>query len=199
MSEYITIPGRCGDAAIVRAGERIKIVNITGEQVVDTWAFNLRNPLEYMSMQHVRPDLNKGVPGPGDRLVTNCRRPVLTMLEDTSNGVHDTFMAACDIYRYMGLGVQGYHANCTDNMYAALRKLGIQLDFCPCPLNLWMNTPIVDNKAHWLPPLSKAGDYVVLEAHFDCVVVMSACPQDILPINGKNCVPSDIKYKVYAA
>ena len=69
----------------------------------------------------------------------------------------------------------------------------------PCPLNLWMNTPIVDNKAHWLPPLSKAGDYVVLEAHFDCVVVMSACPQDILPINGKNCVPSDIKYKVYAA
>ena len=44
MSEYITIPGRCGDAAIVRAGERIKIVNITGEQVVDTWAFNQRNP-----------------------------------------------------------------------------------------------------------------------------------------------------------
>ena len=33
MSESITIPGRCGDAAIVRAGERIKIVNITGEQV----------------------------------------------------------------------------------------------------------------------------------------------------------------------
>ena len=111
MSEYITIPGRCGDAAIVHAGERIKIVNITGEQVVDTWAFNLRSPLEYMSMQHVRPDLNKGVPGPGDRLVTNYRRPVLTMLEDTSNGAHDTFMAACDIYRYMGLGVQGYHAS----------------------------------------------------------------------------------------
>ena len=57
----------------------------------------------------------------------------------------------------------------------------------------------MDNKAHWLPPLSKAGDYVVLEAHFDCAVVMSACPQDILPINGKNCVPSDIKYMVYAA
>ena len=183
----------------MRAGERIKIVNITGEQVVDTWAFNLRNPLEYMSMQHVRPDLNKGVPGPGDRLVTNCRRPVLTMLEDTSNGVHDTFMAACDIYRYMGLGVQGYHANCTDNMYAALRKVGIQVDFCPCPLNLWMNTPIVDNAARWLPPLSKPGDHVLLEAHFDCVVVMSACPQDILPINGKNCVPSDVQYRVCAA
>ena len=157
MSEYTTIPGRCGDAAIVRAGERIKIVNITGEQVVDTWAFNLRNPQEYMSMQHMRPDLNKGIPGPGDRLVTNCRRPVPTMLEDTSNGAHDTFMAAWDIYGYMALGVQGYHANCTDNMYAALRKLGIQVDFCPCPLNLWMNTPIVDNKAHWLPPLARHG------------------------------------------
>ena len=30
MSDFITIPGRCGDAAIVRAGERIKIINITG-------------------------------------------------------------------------------------------------------------------------------------------------------------------------
>ena len=62
MSEYITIPGRCGDAAIVRAGERIKIVNITGEQVVDTWAFNQRNPQEYMSMQHVGPTSTKAFP-----------------------------------------------------------------------------------------------------------------------------------------
>ena len=26
---------------------------------------------------------------------------------------------------------------------------------------------------------------------------MSACPQDILPINGKNCTPSDVQYTVY--
>ena len=32
-------------------------------------------------------------------------------------------------------------------------------------------------------PLSKAGDYVILRATMDCIVAMSACPQDILPIN----------------
>jgi uncharacterized protein YcgI (DUF1989 family) len=43
-------------------------------------------------------------------------------------------------------------------------------------------------------PLTKAGDYVVLEALRDVVVVMSACPQDILTINGKN--PVDAHFEV---
>ena len=44
-------------------------------------------------------------------------------------------------------------------MDAALRKVGINVNYCPYPLNLWMNTPIVDNTARWLPPLSKPGDH----------------------------------------
>ena len=34
------------------------------------------------------------------------------------------------------------------------------------------------------PPLTKKGDYVVLKAERDAVVVMSSCPQDVLSING---------------
>ncbi len=200
MSDLITIPARKGDAAILKAGQRIKIINTHGQQIVDTWAFNLYDPWEHMSMQHLRADLNKGVPTAGDRLASNRRRAILTMLEDTSNGAHDTFMAACDIYRYIGLGVKEYHDNCQDNMFAALRKVGItSVDFCPSPLNLWMNTPIINNVAQWLPPVTKPGDYVVLEAAIDCVVVMSACPQDILPINGAGCSPTEVHYTVYDA
>lgn len=53
----------------------------------------------------------------GDVLVTNKRRPILTLVDDTSPGVHDTCMSACDIYRYRGLGCEGYHDSCTDNLY----------------------------------------------------------------------------------
>ena len=53
----------------------------------------------------------------GDVLVTNKRRPILTFIEDTSPGVHDTCMSACDIYRYRGLGVTGHHDSCTDNLF----------------------------------------------------------------------------------
>ena len=52
------------------------------------------------------------------------------------------------------------------------------------PINLWMNIP-VDNKGdcQWKPPKSTAGDYVCLRSTMDCIVVMSACPQDLVPIN----------------
>ena len=36
----------------------------------------------------------------GDFLVTNRRRAILYFAEDTSPGIHDTLMAACDVYRY---------------------------------------------------------------------------------------------------
>ena len=45
-------------------------------------------------------------------------------------------------------------------------------------------------------PLSKAGDYVVLRAEMDCIVALSACPQDLVPINGKDCIPTEAHYQV---
>ena len=64
----------------------------------------------------------------GDVLVTNKRRPILTLVEDTSLGVHDTCMSACDIYRYRGLGVEGHHDSCTDNLFkGVLREVGVHL------------------------------------------------------------------------
>jgi uncharacterized protein YcgI (DUF1989 family) len=59
-----------------------------------------------------------------------------------------------------------------------------------------MNTPAKDNAIVWLPPVSKPGDYVVLEAVIDCVVTMSACPQDIIPINGEACKPTEAHFAV---
>jgi uncharacterized protein YcgI (DUF1989 family) len=145
----------------------------------------------------MRATLGKLWPGQGDPLITNRRRPIMVLEEDTSPGRHDTLIAACDDYRYGLLGCEAYHDNCTDNLHAAMRRIGVSTTECPSPLNLWMNIPVAaDGSTGWGEPLSKPGDHVVLRAQMDCIVAMSACPQDILPINGAACEPTEAHYRV---
>ena len=47
-------------------------------------------------MEHIRTSISRLVPKVGDVLVTNHRRPILALIEDTSPGIHDTLIAACD-------------------------------------------------------------------------------------------------------
>src|SRR5580693_6178052 len=137
----VTIPARKGKAAFVAKGQTIKVINTHGEQVVDTWAFNRADLTEFMSMEHSRAGMQRMIPKPGDALLTNHRRPILTVMEDTAGGIHDTLMAACDIYRYQELGHEGYHDNCTDNLASGLRALGLGQSETPSPFNLFMNIP----------------------------------------------------------
>ncbi len=180
------VPARCGCAVALQAGQRLKIINTHGSQVCDFWAFNAADLEEYLSLEHLHTDLTSVFPKVGDRLVTNKRRAILTFEEDSSPGVHDTVIAACDCHRYRQLGVQGYHDNCTDNLRMALIAIGRRAPAIPAPFNLWMNIPIAaDGGIQWLPPVSKPGDHVTFRAEMDCIAVMSACPQDLVPINGE--------------
>ncbi|MFO7806424.1 MAG: urea carboxylase-associated family protein [Paracoccaceae bacterium] len=200
VSELRTLPARKGRAVRLSAGDAIQIVNTHGTQVVDTWAFNAEDPSEFLSNEHMRATLGKLWPAQGDALITNRRRPIMVLEADTSPGRHDTLIAACDDYRYGLLGCDDYHDNCTDNLHAAMRRIGIALTGCPSPLNLWMNIPVAaDGSTGWGEPLSKPGDHVVLRAQIDCIVAMSACPQDILPINGAGCQPTEAHYRVLSA
>jgi len=193
------VPARRGRAVRLNTGQAIEIVNTHGAQVVDFWAFSAEDPTEFLSMEHLRASLQRIFPHAGDALVTNRRRSILQFEEDTSPGVHDTLMAACDAYRYALLGCTEYHDNCSDNLWAALRQIGFAAPECPAPLNLWMNIPVGEGgRTEWGEPLSKPGDYVVLRATMDCVAVMSTCPQDMLPINGADCTPTEVHYRVIA-
>jgi uncharacterized protein len=181
----IEIPARSGKSTRLNRGETVKIINTTGQQVIDTWAFNASDLREFMSMEHSRVALGHIMPAVGDTLVTNRRRPILTVLEDTSGSIHDTLFAACDRWRYELLGCEGYHDNCTDNLAAALAELGLVPPEVPAPLNLFMNIPVIDgNRVEVRPPVSTPGSHIALRAEIDCIVVFSACPQDILPVNG---------------
>lgn len=126
MSGLLTIPARRGKAVVLRAGQAIRIVNTHGAQVVDTWAFVADALVEIMSMEHTRATLLKMRPGIGDHLYTNKRRPILTLEADTSPGIHDTLIAACDNERYGLLGCTEYHDNCTDNLHAAMNAIGLR-------------------------------------------------------------------------
>jgi hypothetical protein len=191
MPNLIEIPARRGKAVRLAHGQSVKIVNTFGQQVVDTWAFNAADIGEFMSMEHTRIAIGRIIPGIGDALVTNRRRPILRLVEDTSGGIHDTLVAACDRWRYELLGHVGHHDNCTDNLAAALGELGLAPPETPAPLNLFMNIPVIDgNRIDILPPVSTPGSHVTLRAEMDCLVAFSACPQDIVPINGLGLTPT---------
>jgi len=193
----IEIPARRGKAVRLRRGQKARVVNTKGQQVVDTWAFNAADLTEFMSMEHSRVAIGRIIPGIGDALVTSKRRPILTLIEDTSGGIHDTLFAACDRWRYELLGCQGYHDNCTDNLAAGMKALGLAPPETPAPLNLFMNIPVLDgNRVEARPPVSTRGSYVTLRAEMDCVLALSACPQDMIPINGTAMRPTEAHIEV---
>ena len=194
--ERETIPARGGRALRLGAGAALRLINTHGTQVVDTWAFNAADLAECMSMEHSRAAIGRLVPRPGDSMVTNRRRPILTLVEDTSPGVHDTLIAACDRYRYILLGAGDDHDNCEDNLHAALAALGLKAPKTPSPWNMWMNIPVgADGSVSFEPTVSSPGDHVVLRAEMDLVLAFSCCPQDILPINGVDCIPVDADFE----
>jgi uncharacterized protein YcgI (DUF1989 family) len=193
----IEIPAGKGKGARLREAQRIKVINSKGQQVVDTWAFNADDMREFMSMEHSRVAIGHILPAVGDTLVTNRRRPIITLVEDTSGGIHDTLFAACDRWRYEILGCTGYHDNCTDNLAAALAALGVAPPETPAPLNLFMNIPVIDgNRVEIRPPVSTPGSYVTLRAEMDCIVAFSACPQDMVPVNGAAMRPTEAHFEI---
>jgi uncharacterized protein YcgI (DUF1989 family) len=201
------IPARRGVAVRVQRGARVEIVNTFGQQVVDTWAFidaetnrgaaAPRTPREWMSMEHSRLHMGKLNPVVGDTLVTNRRRAILTLVADTSGGVHDTLLAACDRERYELLGCTEPHDNCTDNLHAALATLDLAVPATPSPLNLFENArPAADGTLAIAPPVSTPGSSVTIRAELDAVLVFSACPQDIVATNGPGLMPTDVHFRV---
>ncbi|KAK5119750.1 hypothetical protein LTR85_007326 [Meristemomyces frigidus] len=167
--------------------------------------------MEFMSMPHSRAATLHMRPKVNDTLVSNLREPMLVLVEDTSPGIHDTLMAACDPQRYKGLGVTDWehHGSCAENLVLALKELNeraglkgakaigadVTINVVPAPLNLFMNIPWDDEgDLGFKAPKGKGGDYVRLKAERDMVVVMSSCPQDVLEINAKK--PTDAHFLV---
>jgi uncharacterized protein YcgI (DUF1989 family) len=192
-TDHVEVPAGAGRAVLVRRGEQMRIVDVEGGQVGDLFAFAAGDLSEHLSASHTRTSTSRLFPLIGDHFLTNRRRPILTLVDDTSPGVHDMLIAACDPARYRALGAAD-HASCADNLRNALAQIGFSSDVVPQPVNLFMNIPVgTEGDLRWLPAVSRPGDAVTFAAAMDCAVVVSACPMDLNSINGERLTPLAIE------
>ncbi len=190
---------RAGQAGLfeVRKGEHLTIRDLEGKQVADFIAFNASDLREYLSVTHTRSMLQRLKLRVGDRLTTNFRNPIFTVVADDV-GVHDLLFAACDPRRYsLDYGREG-HPNCRENFAELLRPYGVEYWRIPDPLNIFQNSPLrPDGSFGSAEPLSKPGDRFVLRAEMDALALVSACPMDLNPCNGWK--PTDLEVTVGGA
>jgi uncharacterized protein len=188
-TSHTVVPAGGGRALWVRRGEHVRVIDVEGGQVGDVFAFAAADPREYLSASHTRTSTGRLFPRIGEHFMTNRRRPILTLLADTSPGVHDMLIAACDPARYQTLGV-GEHASCANNLRNALAQSGVSIADTPQPVNVFMNLPVgAGGDLKWLPAVSRPGDAVTFAAAMDCALVVSACPMDLNAINGDRPTP----------
>lgn len=175
-----TIEAGTAQAVDLAKGDVVRVVNSEGHQVVDTWAFAADRPSDHLSMEHSRSATYRILYQPGDTLVSASFRPMLTILADTSPGIHDTLHAACSAESNVFYGAPASHPNCQDNLKGVMADRGVDLVTIPCPWNLFEHA-VVQSDGSLMDESSaaKPGDYVELRAEMDLVLVCSACPSTV--------------------
>jgi uncharacterized protein YcgI (DUF1989 family) len=183
-----------GYAVEVLEGQLLQIIDVQGKQVGDFVAFNLHDRAEFLSVAHTRAGNANLLLQTGMTLLSNRRRPMFELVEDTV-GRHDMLYAACDPKRYEDLGVPG-HASCRVALTDALTPYEVDYDRVPDPINWFMNVSVLSQgELEVREPISERNDYVILRALMDTLIALSPCPQDQNETNGFQ--PSDLLVRVY--
>ena len=176
VTRHVIAPGSGAGVKLAR-GEHIRLIDIEGGQTGDLMAFS-QDGGERLSNGHSFDYNGKILLSTGDVLWSDRSNPMLTIVADDV-GRHDFLYASCSVEMYrMQYGVSGYHANCSDNLRAALRELGIEPDSVPRnAFNFFMNVEVsADGQLKILPPKCRKGDSMVLRAEMDLAIAVSACP-----------------------
>ena len=159
------------------AGQKIRIVDVEGEQVSDFVCFNLHDKMEHLSSGRTLDYEENLFLSVGNRLFSNRSSVMMEIVEDTV-GRHDFLLAPCSAEMFrITYNQSDPHRGCFENLREALIPFGIAPDSIPTCCNIFMFVDIdcQTGKLRVLPPKSKAGDHVVLEAKMDLIVGMTAC------------------------
>ena len=171
------IAPRSGVAFTLDKGQSLTVIDPRGEQVADLLAFNRKDIGEAISSGRTLDYASRIFLTTGDPLYSNRSNVMLTIAEDDV-GRHDFLLTPCskDTFRII-YGDTDPHRGCFGNLAAALAPYGVTEDMIPTAFNCFMNVP-VDGTTGELkvePPLSKAGDRIVLHAEMDLVIGLTAC------------------------
>lgn len=177
MNELNIIPPQSGVAFLLKKNQRLTVTDIEGEQVSDFICYNLHDKLEYLSSGRTIDYAETIYLTKGHKFYSNRSNVMFTMIEDTV-GKHDFLLTPCsaEMFRII-YGHTEPHRGCFGNLREALKEYGILPDDIPTCFNIFMNVPVdgITGRVSVLPPLSKAGDHVILQANMDLIVGMTSC------------------------
>ncbi|MGE8496350.1 MAG: urea amidolyase associated protein UAAP2 [Pseudomonas sp.] len=179
----------------IKAGQTLRLLDLEGNQAVDTLFYNARNPRERYDVQRTLRKQNRVYLTTGSVLYSNLGQPMLTISADTC-GRHDTLGGACaqesNTVRY-ALDKRYMHS-CRDNfLRASLHDGRLNKADISANINFFMNVPVTpEGGLTFEDGISAAGKYVELVAHMDIIVLISNCPQLNNPCNGYNPTPAEV-------
>jgi uncharacterized protein YcgI (DUF1989 family) len=181
MHNLNVINPRSGTSLILKKGERLKLVDIEGEQVSDLICFNLNDRKEHLSSGRTIDYAETIFLTKGHPFYSNRSNVMFNIVEDTV-GRHDFLLTPCsaDTFRII-YGHRHPHRGCFGNLCEALAEYGIEPDDIPITFNVFMHVTVNGDsgKVDVLPPKSKAGDYIIIEAEMDLIVGLTACSAEM--------------------
>lgn len=177
-------------------GQVVRIVDLEGNQAVDTLFYNAQDYADRYSAQDTIRDQGNVYLTTGTRLISANGNVLLTITADTC-GRHDTLGGACstesNMVRY-DLAKGHMHA-CRQSFMKGIQEWGRGLEKrdIASNINFFMNVPITaEGGLTFEDGVSDAGKYVELRAEMDVLMVVSNCPQLNNPCNGYNPTPVQI-------
>ena len=186
---------------VVKRGERLRIIDLEGNQAVDTLFYNATDPHEHYSAQNTIQAQGRIYLTTGSVLLSNRARPMLRIEDDTC-GRHDTLGGACssesNTVRY-ALDKRHMHS-CRDSFLLALANHdhGMSKRDLPSNINFFMNVPVTPaGGLRFADGISAAGRHVELIALMDTLVLISNCPQLNNPCNAYN--PTPVRVMTWAS
>jgi urea carboxylase-associated protein 1 len=177
----------------LKAGQTLRIVDLEGNQAVDTYFLNAHDPSERYSLTQTIQAQGALYLGLGSALMSSEGRVMLRIVADTC-GRHDTLGGACacesNIVRY-ALEKRWMHS-CRDSFLLAIARddSGLSKRDIVSNINFFMNVPVTpEGHLSFEDGISAPGKYVEMRAEMDVTVLVSNCPQLNNPCNGYNPTP----------
>ena len=171
------IPPRSGTAFAMKKGQRLTVIDPKGMQVADLLAFNAHDVGEVISSGRTFDYAETIYLTKGHKLYSNRSNILLEIVEDEV-GRHDFLLTPCskDTFRIC-YDDHDPHRGCFGNLAEALAPYGVREDMIPSAFNCFMNVPVDGETGQFkvLPPISKAGEKIVFEAHEDLIIGLTAC------------------------
>ena len=181
---------------VIKKGQFMRILDLEGNQAVDTLFYNAADPEERYSASDTIREQGNIYLTTGTRLLSSECNVMLTIVADTC-GRHDTIGGACsaesNTVRY-ALEKRHMHS-CRDSFLLALAEWddGMSKRDLSSNINFFMNVPVTpEGSLTFEDGVSAAGRYVEMRAEMDILVLISNCPQLNNPCNGYNPTPVEV-------